>query len=297
MRCLINPTRVRKPLPFENLLVEIGFGRGDFITRLARENPDKVILGFELSGISIEKLLRRVKKERLENVFCVHMDAFWGFYFLLRDSSVERIFMNYPDPWFKRRHIKRRLTSKRNLYLFSLKMKPGGNINIRTDHYPFLEYTLEQIKELGGFSAYQRELSIEDPITKYEKKWLSMGKKIYELTLVKEGNASCQPLPKVKEVDQVFPVKLEAQRVRVENLENKEFKLSNDTVLKTFKAYRGSNGWLVEALLAEEGFVQKFFFEIREREKEVWILDISPFSQIIRTERLQKAVEKLAEIC
>ena len=295
MRCLINYKSVEKPLPFEDLTVEIGFGSGDFLIKLAKEDPKGRFLGFELSGVAIEKLLRRVRREGLENIFCTRLDAYWGFYLLLKDSSVRKIYMNYPDPWFKKRDIKRRLTKRENLYLFHRKLKEGGTIEIRTDHYPFLEFTLEEASSLGGFSSYLEELDTSQPLTKYEKRWLSMGKKIYRLRLVKRGKTLIIPeLRKIKEVKDLFPHKVEKREPDLLALEGREYRLSERVHLKFFSSYEGKGKKLIEALLSEEGFVQKFFVEVRKKGN-YWIIDISPHSQVFRTENLRKVLELVAK--
>ena len=185
LSCYINYKSIEKPLPWKDLLVEIGFGRGDFTVKLAKDNPDRKIIGFELSAVSVEKLMKRVKKENLRNVHCVRLDAYWGFYLLLKDSSVERIYMNYPDPWFKKRHHKRRLTKEDNLYIFARKLKKGGEIRIRTDHRPFVEFTLEEAGKLSAFEISVRRLEVEEPLTKYERKWLLEGKELTEIIMKK----------------------------------------------------------------------------------------------------------------
>ena len=295
MSCLVNYKTAEKPLPFDDLLVEVGFGRGDFIVRLAKENPGRTIFGIELSGISVEKLIRRVKRENLKNVYCTRIDAYWGFYLLFRDNSVERIYMNYPDPWFKKRHAKRRLTRRENLYLFAKKLKEGGEIVIRTDHYPFIEYTLEEAEHIQSFSPKLRNLKVDEPLTKYEKKWLSMGKELYELILKKVKEPKSLKIPEIKEVKELFPVKI-ADKPNLESLRNREFKLAEEVHLKLFDTYESDKGILLEALLSEEGFVQKFYLVFRKKGEE-WILDISPFSQVLRTENLQKVIEFVAKEC
>ena len=292
MNCLINPADVEKPLKWKGILAEIGFGRGDFTVRLAKLNPNRVVVGFELSGISIEKLLKRVRKENLKNVFCVQMDAFWGFYFLLEDRSVDRIYINYPDPWFKKKHRKRRLTSRKNLLMFSKKLNRGGCILLRTDHYPFLEYTLEEAKNTGCLESSVRELSVDEPLTKYESKWLSKGKKLYEIRLTKVGEPPSTDLPSLKEVAQLFPVRIEGEP-RFEHIENRELRPSDKVIVKTFKAFSRQDSYLIETLLSEEGFTQKFLIEVRRKEN-FWIADVSRFSQVIRTEGIQRAIELVA---
>lgn len=294
MLCPLNYKRVEKPLPWDEVLVEIGFGRGDFLLRIASDNPDVIVLGFELSGIGIEKLQKRVKSAGIKNISCVRLDAYWGFHLLLKDNSIRSIYINYPDPWFKRRDTKRRLTSREKLFLFSKKLKEGGSLYVRTDHLPFAEFTIEEATWLGGFEYELRELETSEPLTKYEAKWLSQGKRLYQLTLVKVGETKPIELPKLKEVKELFPVKIEGKEPHTEGLEGKEFKLEEGVYLRLFRAYRRPDSELIEALLSEEGFTQRFFIELRKKGR-TWIVDISPHSEVLRTENIQKAVNRVAE--
>jgi tRNA (guanine-N7-)-methyltransferase len=293
MLCVINYKNIKKPLPWKGLLVEIGFGRGDHLIKLGKENPDKKILGFELSNVSVEKLLKRVRREGLTNVHCVRLDAYWGFYFLLEEGSVERIYINYPDPWFKKKHHKRRLTGRKNLYIFSKKLRSGGEILIRTDYLPFAEFTLQEAEWLGGFDVELRELSVDEPVTKYERKWLSMGRSLYELRLKKSGEPKSLDIPTVKEVQELFPVKL-SKEPNLKKLEGMDIRLSETVILKTFRSFEGAKSSLLEVLLSEEGFVQKFFLEAK-RTGSGWVVDVSPHSQVLRTENIQRVIEFLAQ--
>ena len=295
MYCLINYKSVEKPLRIPNLEVEIGFGRGDFIVKLAKENPEKNFLGIELSGISLEKLLKRVEREGLTNVFCTRVDAYWGFYLLFEDNYVENIYMNYPDPWFKKRHHKRRLTTPERLYIFAKKLKTFGEIRIRSDNYEFIEFTKESAKTLECFEIEEGKLQVSEPLTKYEAKWLSMGRELYKLVLRKVKEPKFVEHPKIEEVKELFPVKIPKVSIDKEKIQNAEIKLGDKVYLKTFKLWEGEKGYLVEALLSEEGYYQKFFVELRVKEDGI-VIDISPFSEVLRTKNLQKAVEKIAEI-
>ncbi|NPB08036.1 MAG: tRNA (guanosine(46)-N7)-methyltransferase TrmB [Aquificae bacterium] len=295
MLCYINYKRVEKPLRIPNLEVEIGFGRGDFIVKLAKENPDKNFLGMELSAISVEKLLRRVERERLKNVYCVHIDAYWGFYLLFEDNYLERIYMNYPDPWFKKRHHRRRLTTPERLYMFTRKLKKDREIRIRSDNREFLDFTKEVAGSFGCFEIRERKLTVKEPLTKYESKWLSMGRELYELVLIKRAEPPFVEHPVIEEVKEVFPERVEKGEVSPERLENREIKLGEAVYLKTFRLWQGKEGFLLECLLAEKGYHQKFFMQIKKKES-YYIVDISPFSEVLRTRNLQRAVREVASL-
>jgi len=293
MLCYVNYKRVKKPLDLKDPWVEVGFGRGDFIVKLAKEHPERTFIGFELSHLSVEKLLRRVRREGLKNVFCTRIDAYWGFYLLLADGSVEKVFVNYPDPWFKKKHKKRRLTTPERLFVFAKKLKGGGEIKIRSDDRDFIDFTLESARFLGCFEERLERLSVEEPLTKYEEKWLRMGRELYQLTLKKVREPRFVEHPRIKEVEELYPVKV--KKGKVEGLENRTEKLGEKVYLKTFKLWRGKEGYLLEALLAEEGYLQKFFISIRDKGEEL-VVDVSPFSEVLKTENLQRAVVRVARL-
>ncbi|RUM29245.1 MAG: tRNA (guanosine(46)-N7)-methyltransferase TrmB [Aquifex sp.] len=295
MLCYINYKRVKKPINIPNLEVEIGFGRGDFIVKLAKENPEKNFFGIELSQISVEKLMKRVEKENLRNIYCTRIDAYWGFFLLFKDNYIENIYMNYPDPWFKKRHHKRRLTTPERLYIFTKKLKLQGEIRIRSDNYEFIEFTKESAEKLECFEIEEGILDIKEPITKYENKWLSMGRTLYKLVLRKAKEPKFIPHPTLEEVEELFPVKVKARELKIKDLENKEFKLDEEVYFKTFKIWQREGSYLVESLLSEKGYFQKFFIQIKKKDND-YVVDVSPYSEVLRTKNLQKSINKVAEI-
>ncbi|GAB6065023.1 tRNA (guanosine(46)-N7)-methyltransferase TrmB [Aquifex pyrophilus] len=295
MLCYINYKRVDKPLEIPNLEVEIGFGRGDFIVKLAKERPEKNYLGIELSQISVEKLMKRVEREKLKNVYCTRIDAYWGFFLLFEDEQVENIYMNYPDPWFKKRHHKRRLTTPERLYIFARRLKTGGEIRIRSDNREFIDFTIETAKFLECFEIKEGILDVKEPLTKYEEKWLSMGRTLYRLNLKKLRKPKEVPHPTIEEVRELFPVKVKAKELKAEFIENREFKLGEEVYFKTFKLWEKDGSYLIESLLSEKGYYQKFFIQLK-RKGEEFVIDVSPFSEVLRTRNLQRAINKVAEL-
>lgn len=292
MQGYLNYKQIPKPLKLEGLTVEIGFGNGDFLVALAQKHPEKTFLGIELSAISIEKLLKKIKNACLRNIYCVRLNAYWAFWLLLEDESIETIYMNYPDPWFKKRHHKRRLTRPPNLYLFSRRLKTGGEIRLRTDDREFLDYTLESAKEVGSFEISVKTIRPEEPLTKYEAKWLSQGKTLYALILKKVKPPREVPHPKIEEVETVFPI-------RVPNIKNlpevtqKTFRPRETLVIRTFNVWEKGEDRMLEVLLSEEGYVQRFLIFIKKK-REGYQMDISGFSEVLKTRGLQEALEFLA---
>ncbi len=289
---ILNHRTCEKPLPLDGIIVEIGFGKGDFLIDVAKEYPKKQIVGFEISGISIEKARSRLKKEGIKNVVIVQMDAYWGFHFLLREESVERIYMNFPDPWFKKRHFKRRLTSTRNLRMFARKLKHEGYVRVVTDYFPFAQYTLESAHQTGLFGTDLKRITKPDTVTKYALKALEGGREIYEIILTRLKKPR-QKETSVKEVSSLFTQKFSRKPVLKEVI-NRKFKVNEKVFLKTGNIIGNQDHALLECLLSEEGFVQKFFIEIRKKGND-YLIDISPYSEVIRTVNIQSVIEILAE--
>ena len=292
--CYLNYKVIQKPLNIPDLEVEIGFGRGDFLIKIAKENPEKNFLGFEIAEVSIKKLLKRVNKENIKNVKCVKIDAYWGFQVLLKDNYLNHIYINYPDPFPKKRDTNRRITRKESLYILAKKLKTGKCIEIRTDHFPFLEYTLNQAKELDCFSISYQKINISQPLTKYEEKWLNMGKDLYHILLKKEKEPEPIKIRTIKEVKHLFPVKLENVKINPFEIESKKIKISQTLNATFFKVWQKDENFLIETVLSENGFVQKFMIVIKKKDNS-YIFDVSPFSDVLRTKGVQETVNFVAK--
>jgi len=292
--CYINVKTVKKPLDIECVEVEIGFGRGDFIVKVAKERPEKTFIGFEITEVSIKKLLKRVNREGIKNIKCVWIDAFFGFQLLFKDRQVKQIYINYPDPFPKKRDVNRRITRKESLYVLSKKLDTGCYIDIRTDHFGFLEYTLEQAKQLECFNISYRELKVNEPVTKYEEKWMKMGKKLYHIRLKKVKEPVFTEFRRIKEVKMLFPVKLKNIVPNPKILEETEHKIRNGLNARFYKVWNRSGNFLIEAIVSENGFVQKFMIIIK-RKGNSYIFDISPFSDVLKTKGVQEVVNFVAK--
>jgi tRNA (guanine-N7-)-methyltransferase len=131
--------------------MEIGTGKGQFITQMAEKNPDILFIGVEVQESVLAMALRGVQKVRedkgLTNIALVgenarHLESF------LETGEISRIYLNFSDPWPKRRHAKRRLTHRSILEMYSRVLCPAGEIHLKTDNEGLFEYSL------NTFSAY-----------------------------------------------------------------------------------------------------------------------------------------------
>lgn len=287
--------KISRPLPFENLIVEIGFGSGDYIIKLAKENKDEIFFGIEKSWIPVNKLLKKCNKFGIENLFFTKLDAYWAFNLLFKNRSVKRIIMNYPDPWLKRSHEEKRLTKRENLYVYAKKLINGGEIRIRTDNYPFVEFTLNESESLNAFSTKVSKPTIDEPLTKYEKRWLSIGKSIWEISLKKEREPLRIEIRKIKEVKNLFPTRIIAKELKIDTLLHREFKVEDSLYLKFFNAWQRNEDYALEVLISENGFLQSFIITIKKKDS-YYIIDVSKFSEILKTEGIKKSLIFVSKI-
>ena len=164
--------------------IEIGMGKGQFITTLAEKYPNINFIGIEKSEELVYKALQRIKDKQLKNIYLIYENA-ENLNEVFEKGELERVYLNFSDPWVKARHAKRRLTHKRFLNIYSYIIKDGGELRFRTDSLMLFEFGLEEIRSTNmtlvdiGYDIHKSP--IEGHImTEYEEKFTQMGKPIYQ---------------------------------------------------------------------------------------------------------------------
>lgn len=173
-----------KPLPIH---IEIGMGKGQFIMELARQNLDINYIGIERYTSVLYRALQKMEQDPLSNLKFICMDA-KNLPEIFASGEIDKIYLNFSDPWPKDRHAKRRLTSGAFLSLYHAVLKPEGSIEFKTDNQNLFDYSLEEISYNGWkIDACTRNLH-QDPVmmkhnimTEYEEKFSSRGNPIYKL--------------------------------------------------------------------------------------------------------------------
>ena len=121
------------------LVVEIGFGRGEFLLDLAARAPALAHLGVEYSGKRVLKMARRLARLELCNVRLLHAPAEQVLRELLAPGSVSAFWINFPDPWPKKRHQRRRLVQAPFVHELTARLAAGGSLHVATDHAGYAE--------------------------------------------------------------------------------------------------------------------------------------------------------------
>ena len=171
------------------LWLELGCGKGRFTAEMAEQNPDVLYIAVERVPDAMIVAMERCAAKGLNNVFFVDGDAA-----LLREffapGEVDRLFINFCDPWPSNRHARRRLTHQNFLVLYRGILKDGGQIHFKTDNRDLFEYSLFQFPKAGyTLSEVTRNLhehGIQGVMTDYEAKFYELGTPINRCVGTKE---------------------------------------------------------------------------------------------------------------
>ena len=160
--------------------LEIGMGKGQFITKLALANPNINYIGVEKEISCLIKAAEKLEN-RLSNLIFVHFDA-TNILDVFSENEVDKLYLNFSDPWPKARHAKRRLTYIANLDKYKVILSDPCDIEMKTDNVSLFEFSVESFKE-AGFTILELTFDLhkdkQDIVTtEYEDKFTSLGNKI-----------------------------------------------------------------------------------------------------------------------
>lgn len=168
--------------------IEIGMGKGKFIMALAQSNPKINYIGIEkYSSVLLRGLEKREEAEPLHNLYYIRMDA-EEICDVFGQEEVERIYLNFSDPWPKDRHAKRRLTSRQYFDRYDKILKKDGVVIFKTDNRELFDFSLQEVKEAQWklvdctFDLHSSQYAEGNVMTEYEEKFVKEGKPINRFT-------------------------------------------------------------------------------------------------------------------
>lgn len=169
------------------LHIEIGMGKGKFLTELAGQNPEINYIGMErYDSVLVRALEKRTETSDLPNLLYLCEDA-KNVADFFAPGEISRIYLNFSDPWPKDRHAKRRLTSKEFFSRYNVILAKDGEVMFKTDNRILFDFSLEQIPEAGWrlkdvtFDLHHSEFAEGNVMTEYEEKFSSLGNPIFRL--------------------------------------------------------------------------------------------------------------------
>lgn len=167
-----------------NIEIEIGTGKGKFIIEKALQNSNINFIGIEKYDSPLVSAVKKLEELDINNLRLICYDAFT--IDNIFDKEISKIYLNFSDPWPKKRHAKRRLTSSRFLEKYDLIFKDTKMIEMKTDNYDLFDYSCESFSEYGYKIVSKDTNHISDITTEYEDKFRSIGKNINYISVVKD---------------------------------------------------------------------------------------------------------------
>ena len=176
-------TRFAKEQP---IYIEVGSGKGQFITQMAQKYPDRNFIAVEIQESAIAVILQKQVELKLPNLQLLlgNGAALTTFF---AENEVAGVYLNFSDPWPKTRHEKRRLTYKSFLAEYQQIMQPTGYLRFKTDNQGLFEYSLMSLTDYGmvfddiSLDLHNSELAEDNIQTEYEEKFSKRGQVIYRL--------------------------------------------------------------------------------------------------------------------
>ena len=169
------------------LWVEVGCGKGKFTAETAEANPDVLLVAVERCREAMVVAMEKAQAMGLTNVLFIDMDVA-NMQDIFAENEIDRLFINFPDPWPRKKNAKRRLTHRGFLYKYCRTVKAGGEIHFKTDNAPLFEYSVEEFAACGlqvnNLTRNLHENGIVGIMTGYEEKFHAMGTPINRCEVV-----------------------------------------------------------------------------------------------------------------
>jgi len=169
------------------LWVEVGCGKGKFTAETAEAHPDVLLIAVERCREAMVVAMEKAKAMGLNNVFYIDMDVA-NMEEIFASGEIDRLFINFPDPWPRKKNAKRRLTHRSFLDKYCRVVKEQGEIHFKTDNAPLFEFSVEEFAACGlqvnNLTRNLHENGIVGIMTGYEEKFHSLGTPINRCEVV-----------------------------------------------------------------------------------------------------------------
>ena len=178
------------------LWVEVGCGKGKFTAETAQANPDVLLIAVERCREAMVVAMEKARDMGLTNVYYIDMDVA-EIENIFAPGEIDRLFINFPDPWPRKKNAKRRLTHRGFLDKYCRVVKEGGEFHFKTDNAPLFAFSLEEFAACGlETKNVTDDLHKDGPVgimTGYEEKFYALGTPIHRCEVV------CKPFELPKE--------------------------------------------------------------------------------------------------
>ncbi|MBZ0304244.1 MAG: tRNA (guanosine(46)-N7)-methyltransferase TrmB [Anaerolineae bacterium] len=282
------------------LILEIGFGHGDFLLHLARQHPDASIIGLEISNRCLTLVEDRLQRHNLHHVRVIHTPAETALHHLFEPGTLDEAHINFPDPWFKTRHEHRRLMQRDTLDALVSRLKPEGRLYLATDIHDYAVMAADLLAATPGLDN-----RLDTPwantmdgrvVTKYERKARQEGRACYYFAY-QRNHQPAPPVPVIQELPMphvVFetPLSLEAMRAAFQPIEY----AYGDTHINISFIYLGERALLFDIYVKEPTIDQRVALTLVARERpDEYTLQLSMIGHPRPTTGIHAATNLLAD--
>ncbi len=277
------------------LFVEIGVGNGSFIANLARAHPEVNVLGVDRAPQSIARSYRRVRDGDAENIRLIKADAFFVIGTLLAPGAARRVYVNYPDPWPRRKHRERRLLRRPFFELVRRQLGADGDLLLTTDHREYFEYALAQAE--GLFHIHFPS----PPAEILETKWAKRGAQYHHAVLEPIGPQNGRAVGgddtnfHIQILDEMYHAVLEGELPELHSFEKQVFKHRHGTTV-VLDAYRmlDGDGMAFLVHVQERHLSQEVIIEAKEG-KQGYLVTLKRFGEPMHTRAVGESVRHIVE--
>ncbi|WP_022671067.1 tRNA (guanosine(46)-N7)-methyltransferase TrmB [Hippea alviniae] len=244
------------------IILELGMGNGEFLTKMAKNNPSTTFIGFEISNEAIAKASKRFNDENLKNVRIVNYDAKYCLD-VFKENSVDAVYVNFPEPWYKFKRIKHALLNKNTIKKLKRILAVNGVFKLLTDNlaYAVSSSLACSLTDLENIQKRVIETAKEKIETRYERRWIRKRRQIYSVAFKKT-----KPTEEKQSFNIDFPVKIE-----------KEFILKDGIIFKVMEIFTNNQDQrIAEITFGESKNPQHAYFGLTKN-NELFLLPQSVF--------------------
>ena len=289
------PSRMRdlfgRPAP---LLAEIGVGSGRFLESLAANHPGSNVLGIERAPQSVARTYRRIHTCGLSNARLIKADAVFVIRNVIPSEELEEVYVNFPDPWPRRKHRQRRLLNQGFLELLASRLKPGGRLLLTTDHPGYFEFVRENARATALYAEAVGKPPADVLETKYALKWANRELEIYHAVFTRTGPTASFDVD-VEIGEDMHHAVLAGEIPQISEFERRTFPFRGGVAV-VLDAYRELDGSGLAFLVhvEESDLSQDIVIELR-RGKNGLVLGVKRFGEPLHTRGVGEAVRSMAE--
>ena len=273
--------------------IEVGFGNGKFLETMSRLHPDWNFLGVEIAPTSITRAHRLARREHLDNVRVMLGHGAFAVREIAPRGGLHRVYLNFPDPWPKEKHLTRRLLRESFFRMMSTRLADDGALLFTTDHQEYFEYALQQAEATGLYRVEVKDPPEEMLRTKYARRWLEMRMQIHHAVFAKRSEAS-EPHPHTVEVVDVQHIRLEGSMDQIADFKKYQHLMPEGQVVLR-NCYRGFEESVVVFLciVDEPDLRQHVMVEVRPSAGGIYVA-LMGFGAPVVTRGVKEAVRAVA---